>query len=371
MHVLTAAEDASTLDRVRRGMQRALDGGPAITVLPASPPRWRDTLIKAVRPERRVDGGMVVPTSGSTGHPVGVVLGSDAVRWAAEAVNERLGGPGSWVLALPLTHVAGLMVLARAVVGSHPVVAVGEDWSRALDELPGGNPRYTSLVPTQVRRLLEEQPDVLARFDAVLVGGTALGQPLRARAQARGVRLVESYGMTETCGGCLHDGVPLPGVDVRLDGTGRVALAGPMLASAYRRADADEPVATDGWFTTSDIGGWHEGRLQLYGRVDDVVATGGVSVSLSAVDALLAAHPDLADAAAVGLPDAEWGTEVVAVAVPTPGRDPTLASVRSFMAERAEPAYVPRRLVLVDDLARPGPGKVNRHRLATLAEGGR
>lgn len=370
MQVLTADDDTPTLERVRGAMEQALDAGPAIAVLPRAPKPWRDTLLRAVHPERPVERGLVVPTSGSTGRPVGVVLGAGAVRWSAEAVNERLGGAGSWVLALPLTHVAGLMVLARALVGGRGVVAVGEDWSQALDELPD-RPRYTSLVPTQVRRLLDEQPTALAAFDAVLVGGSGLDEPLRARAEGVGVRLVESYGMTETCGGCLHDGSPLPGVDVRLDESGLVRLAGPMLASAYRRTDADEPVAPDGWFATSDIGRWHQGRLRLVGRLDDVVTTGGVSVSLSAVDALLAEHPELADAAAVGVPDAQWGTAIVAVAVPAPGHEPTPTSVRAFVADRAEPAYVPRRVVLVADLDRPAPGKVNRQQLARDVEGRR
>ena len=366
--MLTAEDGQTSIDEVRRGLEQALSGGPGLAVLPAGPPPWRRALTRAVRPAREVDGAVVVATSGSTGAPVGVVLGADAVTFSAQAVSARLGGRGSWVLALPLTHVAGLMVLARGVVGDGAVVGLDGGWSSALSRLPRGR-RYAAIVPTQLRRLLVQQPQVLAELDAVLVGGAGVDDVLREQAEAAGVRLVESYGMTETCGGCVHDGRPLPGVQADVDPGGRVRLAGPMLASAYRRPERDEAVTTDGWFTTSDLGRWRDGRLTVLGRADDVVATGGVSVSLSAVDALLAGHPALADVAAVGVPDEEWGTRVVAVAVPAAGQSPTLESLRRFVAARAEPAYLPRQLVLTDDLARPAPGKVNRARLARLVEG--
>jgi O-succinylbenzoic acid--CoA ligase len=336
-------------------------------VLPAGPPAWQGAIHAALHAQRPVADGLVVPTSGSTGTPVGVVLSAAAVRWSAAAVVARLGGPGSWLLALPPTHVAGLMVLARALVSGDSAHAVSGSFTDSVAGMPPGR-RYTALVPTQVRRLLDDEPDALASFDAVLVGGAGLDDRLRARAESAGVRLVESYGMTETCGGCVHDGEPLPGVDVRLDEAGTIALSGPMLAAGYRRERGDVPVASNGWFATHDLGQWAQGRLRVVGRDDDVVISGGVSVPLAAVDALLAEHPDLADAVAVGVPDGEWGTRVVAVAVPRPGTAPTLADVRSFVAARAEPAYVPRDLVLVDDLARPAPGKVDRAGTAARRE---
>jgi O-succinylbenzoic acid--CoA ligase len=368
VQVLTADDGQAPLDRLRGGVEQALSSGPGLAVLPAGPPAWRETLTRAVQPAREVADGLVVPTSGSTGSPVGVVLSADAVRWSAQSVNDRLGGPGSWLLALPLTHVAGLMVLARAVVADRAVVAVTRGWADAVERLPAGA-RYTAVVPTQLRRLLQTEPTVLAGLDAVVVGGASLSPSLRERAERAGARVIDSYGMTETCGGCVHDGRPLPGVDVQIGPEGRVLLAGPMLATAYRRPGADEPVAPDGWFATSDVGEWHVDRLRVTGRLDDVVTTGGVSVSLAAVDELLAQYPGFADVAAVGVPDDEWGARVVAVAVPAPGEAPTLESVRGFVAGRAEPAYVPRQLVLVNDLERPAPGKINRARVGRLVEG--
>jgi len=371
VRVIVAGEGQESADHVRNALHSALGDGPPVAVLPAGPAPWQRTLREAIRPERGVGGAVVVPTSGSTGPPVGVVLSGQAIRWSALRLVERLGGPGGWLLALPPTHVAGLMVLARSLVSESAVAATSgqfraASFAAAADRLPPGR-RYTALVPTQLHRLLETDPASVAGFDAVLVGGAALVPGLRDRALAAGVRVVESYGMTETCGGCVYDGDPLPGVQVHVDQ--QVSLAGPMLATSYRRTDADEPVAPQGWFTTNDAGRWVDGRLQVLGRVDEVVLSGGVSVSLPVVDALLLQHPDLVDAAAVGLPDEEWGTRLVAVAVAREGAHPDAEAVRSFVAQRADPATVPRDLVLVDDLARPGPGKVNRRALARLAEG--
>ncbi len=356
-----------SLPQVSEAVAAALSGGPAVGVLPDGPPAWTASVRAALHPQRPVADGLVVPTSGSTGAPVGVLLGAAAVRWSAAAVVARLGGPGAWLLALPPTHVAGLMVLARALVPGGSLHAVTGSFTDAVAAMPPGR-RYTALVPTQARRLLDDDPATLAALDAVLVGGARLDDRLRSRAESVGVRLVESYGMTETCGGCVHDGQPLPGVDVRVDDAGAIALAGPMLATGYRRDAGDDPVAADGWFATHDLGEWSDDRLRVMGRDDDVVISGGVSVPLPAVDALLAEHPDLADAVAVGVADAEWGTRVVAVGVARAGCTPTLAGVRAFVAQQAEPAYVPRGLVLVDDLGRPAPGKVDRAAIAARLE---
>lgn len=359
MHVLTDTP-GSSVEPVRAALAATLAGGPAVAVLPEGPSEWRTSLAAAVLTSREAAPGLVVPTSGSSGDPVGVLLSSAALQWSAQHTVERLGGPATWVLALPLTHVAGLMVLTRAVVSGSPVVRVTADWSTAMASVDG--PCCTAIVPTQLRRLLARDPAVLRRFDHVLVGGAALDDALREWARREEVPVVESYGMTETCGGCVHDGVPLPGVQVGLDRSGVVSLDGPMLADAYRRPDGDELLARP--FVTRDVGEWVDGRLRVLGRVDDVIMSGGVTVPLAGVDALLLQHPQVIDAAAVGVPDEEWGTRVVAVVVADTGLD--TAALRRFVADRAEPAYVPRSVVVVDDLRRPGPGKVNRAALATL-----
>lgn len=372
VRVLTDTADVT--DTARCAIAAMLDGGPAVAVLPQGPAPWRAAAERAVRPDRPTDAGLVVPTSGSTGDPVGVVLGAEAVRWSAEQTAARLERPAGWVLALPLTHVAGLMVLARAVVSralvarARPDVRLADALHAAADRLTArGSPTTaTSLVPTQVRRLLAEDPSALRRFDRVLVGGAALDASTRGQADDEGIRVVTSYGMTETCGGVVHDGLPLPGASVSLDAQGVVSVDGPMLATSYREPLRDEPLSRP--FVTHDVGRWVAGRLTVTGRSDDVVLSGGVSVPLPAVDALLSGHPAVADAAAVGLPDDEWGTRIVALVVASGPLDPD--DVRAYVARRAEAAYVPAEVVVVDALPRPSPGKLNRAALAARAQGG-
>jgi O-succinylbenzoic acid--CoA ligase len=374
VRVVPAEGGPDDLRRLLTALDAALtdDAAPAVAVVPTRPPAWQATVRRALVPERPADGALLLVTSGSTGRPTGVVLPAPALRHSAASMTERLGGPGSWLLALPLTHVAGAMVVARALLsGTSVVAAVGgpDRFVDAAGTLPGPR-RYVSLVPTQLRRLLragDRARAALASFDAVLVGGAALPAALGRAAREAGVAVVESYGMTETCGGCVVDGRPLRGVDVRLDGDGRVAVAGPVLAAARRTPDDDVPLTVDGWYQTQDVGQWDGAVLQVRGRVDDVVLSGGVTVPLAAVDGILAEHPDLADVAVVGIPDEEWGTKVVALAVPSdPERPPTLAQVRAFVAARAEPGYVPADLRLVQRLPRPAPGKLDRAALARL-----
>jgi o-succinylbenzoate---CoA ligase len=377
VHADGGPADAAAVSAV---LARSLTGQAteALSVLPVGPDAWRATLRVAVRPDRPVPDEVAValPTSGSTGGPAGVLLGAAPLRWTATSMTRRLGGAGSWVLALPVTHVAGLMVLVRALVTGSAVVPVDlrpgfrpEAFAAAADRLPPGR-AYTSLVPTQLARLLDAGETAVAalrRFDAVLLGGAAASADLLARAAAAGVVVATSYGMTETCGGCVVDGRPLPEVGVALDDSGRIRLAGPMLATARRRGDRDVPIGP--WWDTADAGRWDGDRLVVLGRLDDVVLCGGVSVPLGQVDALLAACPDLRDAVAVGVADPTWGTRIDAIGVPRdPHRPPTLEQVRAFVAARAEPAFVPHRLVLVDRLPRPAPGKIDRPAARRLAE---
>ncbi len=379
--VVTVALDGhpgQDVERVRAALEPAGTRGtrPAAALLPAGPPAWRARLEAAVVPRRPVPDpvDLVLPTSGSLAAPTGVLITAEAWRWAASAVLERLGGPGSWVLALPLTHVAGVMVVARACVSGSVVVTAdlehgfrADAFAQAVDTLPPGR-AYTSLVPTQLARLLEREPALLRRFDAVLVGGAAAPSALLTRAAEHGVRVVTSYGMTETCGGCVLDGVPLPGVAVTLRRSGRICVDGPMLAAARRTAAADEPLPRP--LATPDAGEWQHGRLHVLGRLDDVVLSGGVSVPLSSVDDLLAEHPGLADAATVGVDDPDWGTRVVAVAVPRdPDQCPTSADVRDYVHQRAEPAFVPAEVVFVTALPRPAPGKLDRAALRDMVTG--
>ncbi|WP_088290262.1 o-succinylbenzoate--CoA ligase [Kineosporia sp. A_224] len=400
------ASDESVLDVLPR-LRAALSGaGPALLpyAADAGPPA-------ALRPGEPLDGDeddaadptvAVVTTSGSTGTAKGVLLHASALLASVSATHDRLGGAGRWLLALPAQHVAGLQVLLRALVGGAPPVVLDltrgfrpDDFAEAAARMRGPR-RYTSLVPTQLGRLLDAGGPGLAAltgFDAVLVGGAATAPSLQERASTAGVRLVTTYGMSETCGGCVYDGVPLDGVRVRLapDGSaggagsgegadgpdGRVLLGGPVLARGYRGRSADDGSAAGGffvadgarWFATDDAGRLpDDGRLDLLGRLDDVVTTGGLKVAPSAVEAALLRLPGVTEAVVVGVPDAEWGQRVVAALVLADGATaPSMAQVRERVSADVAARATPRQLLVLDRMPLRGPGKPDRTALARLA----
>jgi O-succinylbenzoic acid--CoA ligase len=354
-----------TLDAVRA----ALAGTAPLAVLPDGPPTVVRAAVEVLRPDEPLEPGadVVVVTSGSTGSGRAVLLPAAALEASATATHARLGGAGNWLLALPVSAIAGLQVLCRSVLsGGRPeVLRKGEPLSAAVGRMSGGR-RYTSLVPTQLRRYLDEEPDALRSFDAVLVGGAATDPALLARARGAGVRVVTTYGMTETAGGCVYDGRPLDGVGVRV--TDGVELSGPTLALGYRL----DPAATEaafagGWFRTRDAGAIDpSGRLTVTGRLDDVVISGGVNVAPAAVEAALREHPEVADAVVFGRPDPTWGQRVVAAVVPAPGARPDLTGLRTWVSARLGPPAAPRQLHVLDALPLLHTGKPDRRAVAAL-----
>ena len=319
------------------------------------------------------DGGepVVVRTSGSTGEPKDVVLSHRAVVTSARASLDRLGGPGGWLSALPPTGVGGLQVLVRSVLaGVDPVLLDDHpDLGAAVAAVPGPR-RYASLVPTQVHRLIRDgRAGVLAGLDAVLVGGAAMPADLLESAREAGVTVVRTYGMSETCGGCVYDGIALDGVRLRVDDVGQVQIAGDVLFDGYADAEATARVLRDGWFSTADLGEIDpDGRLRVTGRVDDVVVSGGVNVSLPAVTAAVRSMDGVEDAVALGRPDPEWGARVVAFVVPAPvrgGRDvPRLSQVRDAVEAAGLPrTWAPREVQLLDALPQLPGGKIDRQSL--------
>ena len=311
---------------------------------------------------------IVVRTSGSTGEPKDVVLSHAAVLASARATQERLGGPGQWLLDLPVTGIAGVQVLVRsALAGTDPVVVSEHaDLETAVAALTGSR-CYASLVPTQLHRLdADGRLDLLAGLDGVLVGGGSVDSALVDRARAADVPVVRTYGMTETCGGCVYDGLPLDGVRMRIDG-GQVMLAGPMLFDGY----IDDP--WDGeWFATADRGEIGEdGRLSILGRLDEVIVSGGVNVPLPAVERALRFVEGVGDVAVVGVDDVEWGSRVVAAIVPADALcldGLRLDLVRDAVSEGGLPRqWAPRQLVLLDELPLLPGGKVDREHLRELA----
>jgi o-succinylbenzoate---CoA ligase len=347
-------------------LRRVWDDGDAVLPMDqrlAGPAR--EVLLDALRPARVIgpDGpsprtggrpvepgdALVMATSGTTGTPKGVVLTHDAVAASARATTVRLGVDPArhrWLSCLPLNHVGGLSVLARALLTGTP-----------LDVLPGfdldavrahaGPDVLVSLVPTTLARA------GAAIFHTVVLGGSTPPGDLPAN-------VVTTYGLTETGSGVVYDGLPLDGVSVRLSSTREVQLRGPMLLRAYR--DGSTPLDADGWLATGDAGQFDaEGRLQIDGRLSELIITGGENVWPATVESVLRRHPGVRDVAVAGRPDPEWGERVVAWVIPAdPAQPPTLDELRALVGDQLARYAAPRQLVVVDAFPRTSIGKVQR-----------
>ncbi|TCO49328.1 O-succinylbenzoic acid--CoA ligase [Kribbella antiqua] len=304
------------------------------------------------------DCAVVLTTSGSSGEPKGVLLSREALLASAKATHDRLGGPGQWLLPMKPYYVGGLQILTRSVLAGLEPVILQESFTEAAASMTGVR-RYTAMVPTQLARYLETDLDALRSFDAIVIGGAATPAPLKERAAAAGVTAIPAYGMTETGSGCVYAGEPLDGTSIALD-DGRILIKGTTLFSGYRlRPELTAEVLQDGWFRTQDRGHLTGGRLEVVGRVDDVVISGGVNVTLPSVQSRLLEHPRVKDAVVLGVPDEEWGTRVVAFVVGEPGRD----ELRDFVAEALPRTWAPRDVVRLDALPMLASGKIDRQRL--------
>jgi O-succinylbenzoic acid--CoA ligase len=402
---------------LRELLADALGGGPAVWPVTVPAPAGRGAAERrpetptagletdAERPPRpaepkvvgEVDDGVavVVETSGSTAAPKRVLLSASALRASAAASAAALGGHGRWVLALPAHYVAGVQVLVRGIVAGTPPVAMPQDEpftaegfadaTMRLMRLRDALPRYTSLVPVQLARVVEaaeaDPSGHLARnlafYAAILVGGQRVDPALVERAGAFGARVVRTYGSSETAGGCVYDGRPLPGVLARAV-DGELQLGGPTLADGYLDDPARTAAAfeTDArgirWYRTGDLGSiGDDGVLRVTGRADDVITSGGVKVVLGEVERAVQGVAGFADAIAVAVPDPEWG-ERVAVVVPStgePGSGELEAMRTATDAAGLPPAARPVRVVPVPagDLPRLASGKPDRVAASALA----
>ena len=359
--------------RLFAALAAALDGtGPAILPLdPRLPPARIESLLDAFAPgtvetpdgitarpvghgsELPAEVAVVIATSGSSGEPKGAQLSATALVHSARASLDRLGArPGDrWLCPLPTSHIAGLGILVRSLVaGSVPMVTDRLD--PGARDLGVFGCRFTSLVPTQLRRLLDAGTDLTA-FRAILVGGAAVPGGLLAEARSAGAHVVTTYGMSETCGGCVYDGVPLDGVTVRTGPDGRLRIAGPVVFSGYRNRPDLTGAALDGdWFVTTDLGEVAaDGQVRVHGRADEIINTGGEKVSPAQVAAALEEHPAVREAAVFGEPDPAWGERVTAAIVPTdPAAPPALAALRTAVAEHLPRYAAPQALILVDSI---------------------
>lgn len=358
-----------------RVVLRALRGA----VLGAGPAIALGGEMSAASAEVPAGTALVVTTSGSTGYPKSVAISRAALTSSALATAARIGD-GAWLLALPAGYIAGAQVLVRALVsGREPALLSGTFSPAAFAAAAGGMasaqggarvPSFTSLVPAQVATLLDsaEGTRALASLDAVLVGGQALAPALAERAAAAGARLVRTYGSSETAGGCVYDGVPLDGVGVRVV-DGEVHLSGPTLADGYlgepRRTEAAF-VRADGarWYRTGDAGSWN-GTLRVTGRLDNVIVSGGINVSLDRVEAVVRTLPGLHAAVVVAVPDARWGEAGVVVVESAADLSRIRATVEAALGVAARP----REMVRVERIPLLPSGKPDRVAVRALAVG--
>ena len=309
---------------------------------------------------------LVVQSSGSTAAPKRVALSADALLASAAATESAIGGPGQWLLALDTHYIAGINVLVRSIAaGTEPVTvdagSAPERFVAAAGRLE--HPlRFTSLVPAQLARLLDapEALPVLRRFDRILVGGQSSPRALLDRAADLGIAVTRTYGASETSGGCIYNGRPIGTTQVRVV-DGEVQIAGPTLAEGY----LDDPERTDAvfttenglrWYRTGDTGALSEGVLTISGRLDDVIISGGVKVSLGELERLVRSGTPLTDAIVVAADDARWGQVPVVVST----SDMDLGELREIARQGLGVAAAPARLVVVGDIPLLSSGKPDR-----------
>ena len=350
----------------------------------------RTAMLEALRPTRMVgsdgeqhavpDGigvdegdALVVATSGTSGHPKGVVLSHDAVAASAWATSNRLGidpARHAWLACLPLAHIGGLSVVTRSIVTGTPLVAMPGFEAEAVEAAGrSGRVSHVALVATALGRI---DPSV---FTCVLLGGSKAPDELPPN-------VVSTYGMTETGSGVVYDGLPLEGVEIAVrplpaSGTaqpeggaaGEILIRAPMLLSRYRDGGDGRVAGPDGtttWFATGDAGYLDPGgSLVVSGRIDDVITTGAEKVWPDLVERVLIAHPGVAEVAVWKRNDPEWGERVVAWVVPSDDA-PSLEELRQIVADSIAPWAAPKELVIVDDLPRTAAGKVRRRELETF-----
>lgn len=396
----TVEQLIGALDSARQGKTSPIEFTPAEA---GQAPRWvlREDLPASATALEEQHGeriAAVVRTSGSTGTPKQTLLSAEALAASAQATAERLNGHGQWLLTLQPSYVAGLAVLSRSLIAGTTPVPLLEGTTdprrfAAAAEAMTAARRYVSLVPTQLSRLLETADAhtlaALRRFDAILLGGGASSPELLDRATNLGLHVIRTYGMSETCGGCVYDGRPLPGVSITTettygddsaahseDGTAApISLSGPMIALGYAEQDLtaarfDHDERGERRFRTDDLGiltreAADSPVLRVTGRADDVIVTGGVKVSAEAVRQGLLADEAVREAFVGPAPDATWGQRVCAAVVLRSGDDLPEQTTARLRAELGT-AAIPRQVHVMTALPTLGTGKPDRRRLLQL-----
>ncbi len=364
-----------TDDIIAHVLARMQAGAPTALVNEKSSQAERELL------RSRIDLGQLPPraaivifTSGSSGEPKGVVLSAEAFAASAAAHTANLGwrDDDRWLCNLSLAHIAGLSIITRSYAAGRDIVVAGSmsfEPAQLIAMVDDHRVTLLSLVPTMLSRVVDELPDwqCPGHVRAVLLGGAAATPALVERARARGVPVLPTYGMTETCSQIYTGGNMLAGVDVRTT-NGRLQVRGPMLAMGYIDQDGFRPLTDDGWFDTGDLGRVDDnGRLRITGRADDCIISGGANVFPAEVERVVQECADVAAACVFGVSDDTWGQLVAVAIVPASHDDDAARRVAEFIRARLASYKQPRRIAVVDELPLGDTGKVDRRRVAQLA----
>jgi O-succinylbenzoic acid--CoA ligase len=322
-------------------------------------------LIDPLPEEVEDDIACIVESSGSTGIPKRISISTNALLHAARSGQERLGPLGQWLLALPINFIAGQQVLIRSLLGDQqPVIMntavpfTAEAFFRSA-QLMTNEHRYTSLVPNQLAKLIAEAEKdkllltTLQQFRAIVVGGQSTPDELRDRALGLGIKIVVSYGMTETAGGCVFDGVPLDGVRLKIAPDSRLLISGKTLAEGQ-----------DDWIFTNDMAELSsDGKVRILGRADRVIISGGLKLSLETVEYLGQELPGVEELAAVSLKDESWGERVGIAYIGSPE---VADDIANQLAHLLGPAGKPIRVLRVDKLPKLPTGKPDNRLISQL-----
>lgn len=353
---IRAIDPTWTLAEIMLRLAKALAGdGPAIALSSISTGRVSSEIT------------LVVSTSGSTGIAKEVGLSTDAILTSARATNKYLGAaPGQiWSLLLPLTHIAGVNVLVRSLeLRTTPL-----DLHRHSGKYPYAD--FTAIVPTQLFRALNGDHELLEHLisaKSVLVGGAALYPQLRQQANTAGIKVIESYGMTETCGGCVYDGNPIGETTFEINEDGLIKISTSSLATTY----LNDPLGwtskvSDGYFLTSDLGEIHQGKLIVSGRADDVIVTGGENISLVQVENILRQKFPGIQCASFAVTDSRWGQSLhLAIAGSI---QPDKSEINEVLSSQISVAAKVKGFLFIDKLPRTSLDKIDRQKLVEIALG--
>ncbi|MCS4535751.1 o-succinylbenzoate--CoA ligase [Corynebacterium sp. HS2168-gen11] len=355
-------------------LEEAMSGQRSLLPVPLHDLARARALAHTMRAGNEIDAdiAVVMATSGSTGTPKGAQLTAVNLVASADATHQALGGVGNWLLALPAHHIAGLQVLTRSLVaGYEPLwidVSQGFDIAKfapAAQQLRDESSRcYTALTPMQLLKAMDtlQGIEALQCFDAILVGGGPLRAEDQRAAQALNISVVTTYGSSETAGGCVYDGKPLPGTTIRIENE-QIILGGPTIAHGYRNLPNHEAFAEPGVYRTSDTGVLHQGRLTLTGRLDTIIDSGGLKLHPEVLERVIETTPGVVEVVVVGKPDPRLGHAIVAAYTGTA----TPADIIEALDELPR-WQLPKMVKKVAALPKTALGKIDRAKAAALFE---